>query len=514
MSKAAKKGLTADEIISQSAKIEQMEKKYSKSFDELLKEFDNLEKAIHERSKSLKELDESISAAEKKRSDLFQNNAVDEGNVQEYIRARDELSLLGFPVDDISKVNTFLSSIKGEQYSVDGIIEKIDAIGDLESRRKSLEAELYQANLVLLENNESLNEIQKVRRTGLSIDKIEKIRDLVSRIGSKRGVNADLAFSQFESDVLRNYDLALGLEDELKRLLETKRSMESEFQERRKSLEVVERSIQSRISELESSHQNKLANITAYQDLRESGIETNDVIALHELLFKLNLNLGVVMSILRRTGNLKDLEGEISNEIEILRKEKDDLNASVSGLKDQRRVLESSVSLMRDTLVKELRASRETMISLVTQITDEAKSILKELSNGVKSTLVDTEPSIDGFSSELRRLFEKTEMITRNFPELMNAMERVSEYRTIIPLVKLAENSPVSEKDALVAMSTVSSIFIQWMEKQQASEGRLESLGKMKEALASLNKELQSVDQEIDTKESDSKHLEFNLQLS
>ena len=514
MSKAAKKGLTADEIISQSAKIEQMEKKYSKSFDELLKEFDNLEKAIQERSNSLKELDESILAAEKKRSDLFQKNALDEEKVREYIQARDRLALLGFPVDDIPKVETFLSSIKSEQYSIEGVIEKINAIGDLESRRKALEAELYQANLVLLEENESLNELKKVQRTGLSIDQIEKIRELVSRIGSKRGVNADLAFSQFESDVLRNYDLALGLEDELKRLLETKRSMESEFQERRKAFEEVERSIQSKISELESTHQNNLANITAYQDLRASGIEANDVVALHELLFKLNLNLEVVMSLLRRSGNLRDLDSELSNEIEILRKEKDDLNATVSGLKDQRRVLESSVSLMRETLVKELRDSRDTMVSLVSQITDEAKGILNELSNGVKSTLVESQPSMDGFSSELRRLFEKTEMITRNFPELMNAMERVAEYRTIMPMIKLAENSPVSEKDALVVMSNVSSIFIQWMEKQQASEGRVESLRRMKEALASLNKELQSLGEEINTKESDSKHLEYNLQLS
>ena len=514
MSRAAKKGLTADEIISQSAKIEQMEKKYSKSFDELMKEFDNLQREIQEKSKALKVLEESISAAEKKRSDLIRDNELDERKVQEYILARERLSQLGFPVDDLSKVDAFLSSIKSEEFSTKGIIEKLKAIGDLESRKKDLEAELYRANLVLLEKSDIINEIQKVQRTGLSIDQIEKIRDLVSRIGSKRGMNADRAFSQFESDVLKNYDLALGLEDDMARLQETKRSIELEFRERRRTLEDSESSNKSKKSEQESSHQSTMANIGAYSDLRESGIEANEVMALHELLFKLNLDYGVVMSVLKRSGHLKDLESEISNEIKILEKRKDDLNASVSGLEEKMRVLGSSVSMMQDTLVTELRDSREAMVSLVSQITDEAKSVLNDLLNGVKSTLVDTEPLMDEFSSDLRRLFERLETTTRNFPVLINATERIAEYGTIMPLVKLAENSPVPEKEALEAMRNASSIFIQWMEKQQVSENRVESLGRMREALASLNKELESVGEEINTKESNSKHLEYNLQLS
>ncbi|MGH2638412.1 MAG: hypothetical protein ACRDF4_03920, partial [Rhabdochlamydiaceae bacterium] len=272
-SKAAERGYTPTQIVNQCMKIDQLERKYSKTFEDLKNEFDQLGKEIVTRSGRLKETEQTIGAIQKKKAELMREYLVDEKNVREYVDARAKLSPIGFAVDDIPKIKTCLFSIKSEEYSSERIIEKLNIIGDLEARKNALDVELSAANGDLREKKAILIELRKMQQTGLSVDQIDRIRDVVSKISSRRGINTDQGMSHFENDVLKNYDLALGLEGEVMRLQETKSSLASEFEEKRKSLETTEKTVLSKLKELESTYENRKTEIQAYSDLRARGIE-------------------------------------------------------------------------------------------------------------------------------------------------------------------------------------------------------------------------------------------------
>ena len=182
LSRASEIGLTPKQIIDQSIKIEELEKKYSKSFQELVNEFNNIQKKIEEHEKTPRDLDDEITNALSKRSDITQESSSDEKNFREYLAARETLSPLGFTIEDISKVKTFLFSIKSEQYNPDRVFQRLSEIGDLETRKKNLEEELDATNSDLRESKTFLAEVRKLHETGLSAEQLSGINEIVSQI--------------------------------------------------------------------------------------------------------------------------------------------------------------------------------------------------------------------------------------------------------------------------------------------------------------------------------------------
>lgn len=410
LSKAAEKGVTPTQLVNQSIRIQQLEKKYSKSFEDIKSEIEGFQGEKRIREKTLRELDREISLREKRRSDLMSEYLLDEKNVREYVDAREKLSPMGFPVDDVSKVKTFLLSIKNENYNPQEIISKLNAIGDLQVRKTALEDELVSANADLREKKALAIEVRKVQQTGLSVEQIERLRDVISKISARRGISVDQAMSHFESDVLNNYDLALGLEGEVMRLQETKRSVASEVEEARKKIELNEKESLSKMTELETRYQNTRAEIQAYSELRASGIDGTKILALNELITKLELDYGVVMAELRDHGNLVALKDKTSKELAAIREEVKALAASVNGLKEQKQFLESSVVSIGETVTEELESVRTSLVPLVSQaISESVRANMADQNQKVESVgdrLYDLTPRLARIESSLNVLVQ------------------------------------------------------------------------------------------------------------
>ena len=491
--KASEKGFTPTQLVTQCMKIDHLEKKYQKSFEELKDEFDQLAKEISARSKKVKEIEDSISETQKKKASLIREYSVDEKRVREYVDARAQLSSIGFAIDDLPSVKTCLFSMKGQNFSPEAVMEKLSAIGDLDARKGALESELSTANGDLREKKALLIQLRQMQQSGLSVDQMERIRDIVSKISSRRGISPDQALAHFESDVLKNYDLALGLESEIIRLQETRESISSQFEEKRRSFESQEKSLAEKISSLEARYQNEQKEIKSYSELRAMGVDGQRLLSWNKLLSDANLDYGVVESELKQQGNLKSLEQEISSRVKNLEEQERITQTSISELNEQRRLLESSLSTMKEVTMKELEESRRVILDSFSKVAEEMRQASDSTKNDLKSTLSDLTSAAGAFTGDLTAVLKKAEEETRKQQELIDTAERIGKYEAVLPLLKLNTNQQVTETEALVAMWNISNIFIQWFEKQSATSTRGEILEQLKKTLTSLNQEIQTV---------------------
>jgi predicted nucleic acid-binding Zn-ribbon protein len=307
LSMAAERGLTPKQIVDQSIKIDQLETKYSKSFQELTKEFETIQRKIEAKSKTLKELEDKIALVENKKSDLMRENTIDEKSVKEYLDARERLSPMGFAVDDISRVGSFLIAIKSQQYSPDKVVEKLNAIGDLEARKKSLETELDATNADLRESKNYLAEVRKMRETGLSIDQMSRIRDVLLKISSNGDVGLDQAIGQLEESALTWNNPA-------------------------------DQSLLADVSKLEEARKTILSEIVAS---------------------------------LKKHDDLKMLEEETAKKVKALHEDEREIATAVSALSEQKRFLESSISSIEQVIARQLDQSHSSLASLITQMVSE-----------------------------------------------------------------------------------------------------------------------------------------------
>lgn len=491
--KATERGYTPSQLVAQCMKIDQLEKKYSKTFDELKTEFDKLPKEIASRNKKIQDLEGSIANTKTKKADLMKEYSADERNVREYVDARYQLASLGFPVDDLTSVKTCLLALKNAKYAPETIIEKLNSIADLEARHASLESEVSAINGELREKKSLLIQLRQLQNSGLKVDQVERIRDIVSKIGSRRGVNPEQSMARFESDVLKNYDLTLGLESDIIGLQETKSSLVKEAEEKKRSFEEKERNFISKLEELEAKYQNRKQEIQAYSDLRSRGVDGNRIIAWHELLSDANLDFGAIESELKRIGDLRMLTEAASARLNELQQQQKILSDTVSELSLQKRTLESTISSIKDLSLRELESSQSSVLSSVSENTEKIKQFSESTKVEIEATLLSLKLAAQSFTSDMSDVLKRASEETKRQSSLIETAERIGKYESVVPLLKLVETGEVTESEALVSMWSLTNIFMRWLGKQTSTASRDEMTELLKRISSSLDREIQTV---------------------
>ncbi|MDG6922650.1 MAG: hypothetical protein JRN67_05075, partial [Nitrososphaerota archaeon] len=349
------------------------------------------------------------------------------------------------------------------------------------------------ANGDLREKKALLIQLRQLQQTGLSVEQIERIREVVSRISSRRGINPDQAMSRFESDVLNNYDLTLGLESEVMRLQETKNSLASEFDGRKAALETKEKMVLEKISELESKYQSQKQEIQAYSELRAAGVDGARIQSWNQLISDNRLDFGIVESELRKQGDLRTLEEEISIRIAYLQEKEKVLTATISELNTQKSTLESTISSIKEHTLSAFEESRTAMLSSVSQVKEEVKQVSDLAKTDLKAALSELSSEATTFQSNMTNILQKAGEETKKHSELLETAERIGRYEAVLPVLKLSEDGDVSETEALVAMWNVSNTFAQWLRKQKITPTRIDILELLGKTTASLNQEIQTV---------------------
>ena len=124
--RSLEKGYTPNEIISQSAKLEALEKKYGMKFDSLKTSYEEIGKGLAGKKKEKTDLESGISQLSQKKTDLMARYALDEQKIQDYANTKLQLALAGLDISNLPNLKNFLVVLKSEKFDSKEIIEKLE----------------------------------------------------------------------------------------------------------------------------------------------------------------------------------------------------------------------------------------------------------------------------------------------------------------------------------------------------------------------------------------------------
>jgi predicted HTH domain antitoxin len=494
--------------------IDSLEKKYGMSFDDLKIQLEEMGKVLIAKSAELKKLDGEIIVATKRKNDLFQQHYVNEKQVKDYAEARDELQSIDFEIDSLPHVKNALLAMKKEDYEPSSILEKLNQIGDLETRKSALQNDLNALNGEIRAKKNVLVSLQKLQEAGLAADQIERIKEVVSRISSTHGINPDQAFERFEQDVLKHYNATLGLEAEINLLQEGKEGINREVELKRLSLEQAEKEVAKKIEKLEESYEDQKAEFKAFSELKAYGIEGSTIIAWQELIANGKINADVLTAELQRVGNLSSLEEEAKSKIKELEEKQKALEATMVELNQKKEAIELSIGTLKDTSVDQIEATSTKAISSITEITKEVGQATESAKQELEATLEQLRSSASAFTGEMKESLKDVGPQLKNVSKAVETARALGKYEALLPLFKLTDAgqaSKLSETEALVAMWNITNAFNSWIKGHYANE-ELEISEPLEKMIQALDGEIQGLGPEEEEEEQQEENKEEQQQ--
>ena len=123
--RSLEKGYTPNEIISQSAKLEALEKKYGMKFDSLKTTYEDIGKSLAGRKKEKTDLESGIAQSSQRKTDLMARYTLDEQKIQDYASTKQQLALAGLDIISLQNLKNFLVALKSEKFDSKKIIDKL-----------------------------------------------------------------------------------------------------------------------------------------------------------------------------------------------------------------------------------------------------------------------------------------------------------------------------------------------------------------------------------------------------
>jgi hypothetical protein len=517
--RSLEKGYTPNEIISQSAKLEALEKKYGMKFDSLKASYEDIGKSLVSRKKEKIDLEAGIAQLSQRKTDLMTRFAVDEQKILDYANTKQQLALVGLDVKNLKDLRNFFVNLKNEKFEPKEIIGKLNSITDLQSQIVRVQQEVKIAKQDLDEKKSLLEEIKRLEESKLTVEQVERMRSLIVKISSDHKVDSLQAYNRFEQDILQSYNTILGLRPETSRLEENKKRIEAEISAKRKDLESIEAAASDKIRKLDEKYSKQREEIEAYNELRALGIDGKRMLSWNQIIKSANLDFGTIEGELRNQANLKGLEDKTSAKIKELVTEELRLSQSISQLNQEKQKIESSILAMKESALSGIGEVSSKILTSISTLKEQAEERLAETASNsqksledlrnstqqqikqvsdsalsdLKTTVSELKSSAEDFSKELRNSIEAAAPEIKNVGLALEAGEKLGKYRNILPLLQLIDGSGGGdESEALIAMWNLTSRFNAWLENHYPGSKKdiSEPLAKL---LESINDEIQRV---------------------
>ncbi|MDG6994325.1 MAG: hypothetical protein JRN52_00260 [Nitrososphaerota archaeon] len=519
--RASEKGYDAETLVQQISDINNLEKRHGMTFDELKVAYDKTATDLKSKQEEKGRIVEEIAGLKNKKSELMAQNEIDERKLREYALTKEGLRSLGLSVNNLETVRNFLLAIKAAKFDPTEVISRLNSIGDLEKEKAKLEQEMNRADAELHGKRAFLREIKKLEETNLSVEQVGNIHRTIVRISSDRGIDTRLAFTQFEEDILNNYDPILGLKPELTRLQESKARIIEEADEIKKQLAEEQAAHSKKVKRLEEEYAKILPEINAYNSLKEIGIDAKTILSWNEIIASSKLDFTTVESQLKNYASLKSLEQEINQKIVASMSEATALKETIESLKQEKLNMESSIKALGETAVAEINSVSSKIHSSLSSLNESAQSTLTRIAaenektlgdfqissqqriekaiedskESMKATVSQLSSSVADFSTHLKNTLDEATPQIKNVSAALEAGERLGKYRNIMPLLELLDEKKVSETEALIAMWNVASHFSTWVTEHYRSSPKTEISEPLSKLVSSINDEIQRVNQ-------------------
>jgi hypothetical protein len=438
-SRSIEKGFTPNEIISQSTKLQTLEKKYNMGFEALRTNFEELGKSLAAKKKEKADLENEIAQAAKKKADLLVKFSLDEVKLQDYASSKQQLSTFGFDVAHLQNLKNFLLAARNENFDVREISAKLNSIGDLQLQKTKIQQEVRGIKEELDSKKKELDTMELAAKDRIKKldERFAKQKEEIDAYSELRAMGIDGKRILSWNQIIKAANVDYGtIEGELRNQGNLK-NLEDKTSAKIKELVSEEVRLGQSISELKREKEKIETSIQTIKDSALNGIE--------------------------------ELRAKVLSSIESMKaKAETDLETTA---RDSQKSLEE----MRSSSEQQLKQVSETALTDMRATVTELKSSADDFSKGLKDSLSEASPEI------------------KNVGMALEAGEKIGKYRNIMPLLQLIDGSGTQdESEALIAMWNLSSRFNAWLENHYPGEKRDISEPLMR-LLESINNEIQRV---------------------
>jgi chromosome segregation ATPase len=307
------KDVTPARVAEDCAEIERLEHKYGKGFDLIRQEYDMMVERVPALKEQQQKLSKQCEEKRKEVADLFEEHDTSKEELAMFSSTRKALAQAGLELTSLSEAMRVLSGLKEEGFdtakvstvlkSVDGLEARVgnltkeeaslnEDIAELRKRKEELEKET-QAKQKIVE------EIWRYEQTGLTHVGIQDIRNLVVQTSANHGLTAAEAMQKFQADLLKHYDMLLGLAPEVKGLEERKELLLTEFEHKIKALPQALEAADAKLTAVEGERAKIAAQLETYAELKDKGVTDAMMAAWARLLGEANLSADSVWESLK-----------------------------------------------------------------------------------------------------------------------------------------------------------------------------------------------------------------------
>jgi chromosome segregation ATPase len=313
------KELTAAKVVEDCSEIERLEQKYGKGFDLIRQEYDMMVTRVPVLKTQQQKLSKQCEEKRKELADLFEEHDTAKKDLEQFVETRRALSSAGLDLTSLEEATRVLSGLKEEGFDTAKLSSVLKSIDGLESRVGDLgreEASLKEEVDGLRKKKEELEketqakqkiveEIWRYEQTGLTYAGIQEIRNLVVQTSANHGLSAAEAMQKFQEDLLKHYDMLLGLAPEVKALEERKGLILDEFEHKIKALPQALEAANAKLAAIGEERAKVAAELEAYAGLKDKGVTDAMMAAWAHLLDDANLSADSLWASLKEMANFE-----------------------------------------------------------------------------------------------------------------------------------------------------------------------------------------------------------------
>lgn len=302
-------------------------------------------KRVAEKSEELRNIEENLDAKNKalrqstlEHRSMLKENKTTKETLESYVKARDQLKSYNIDLDqDLEKAANVLTNVAEQGYDLESVVREAEThrslaneIRDLRKESESLRAEDKKVKTRIEERKGALSELASAKEQGFTQERLRALKEKIVEIGASNGMAPRDALTKFFKD-LKDYDVKVGFELDLKRVESQLKTKNLEFEGLKAEYERLSRKIK-----------DTTAAVNSLQFLTKKGVEPGHIIEWEKVLERSGVQIQDLLAELETYGSIKtaltqnkEEHNKVKAQVEELRKEHKRLLQSIESIRDE-----------------------------------------------------------------------------------------------------------------------------------------------------------------------------------
>jgi len=295
-------------------------------------------------------------------------------NLERYVKVKEGLKIFGLELDSEteSSANTF-SNLREHDYDIQSVLRQAGNHKSLSKENVDLEnnieihtAEDQRLQLSVEKNKEILSELNRVKKLGVSPDKLKELSQILIKIGTTSNLSPDEVTDRFFED-LKGFDEKVGFGYQVDKTKVELQTLQSKRNSEQSTLEELHKKI---------AEDQGVFNII--KSLMKKGVQRNSLISWEKALAKAGVRIEDFNSQVNNFGDLSLTINHLENKISKLEGEEKRRKARIRTLKDEESNVKESIRAREEIFASSMRGFEKKAISALEKVESQAISRVNE----------------------------------------------------------------------------------------------------------------------------------------